>query len=97
MAVDLVRRHRLDVAVLDLAMPPPGGHAAVRAVKRAHPKVRVLALSDVTDDQRRLWLAIARGDSTDEWIVSQRTAGPRSDPGLPAVGHVDATVEEGPP
>lgn len=54
MAVDLVRRHRPDVAVLDLAMPPPGGHAAIRAVKRSHPAVRVLALSGLTDAGERL-------------------------------------------
>jgi DNA-binding NarL/FixJ family response regulator len=54
MAVDLVRRHHPDVAVLDLAMPPPGGHAAIRAVKRAHPAVRVLALSGSTDEHQRL-------------------------------------------
>jgi two-component system, NarL family, nitrate/nitrite response regulator NarL len=35
-------------------MPPPGGNAAIRAVKRAHPTVRVLALSGVTDAQERL-------------------------------------------
>jgi two-component system, NarL family, nitrate/nitrite response regulator NarL len=54
MAVDLVRRHRPDVAVLDLAMPPPGGHAAIRAVKRSHPAVRILALSGLTDTDQRL-------------------------------------------
>ena len=54
MAVDVVRRHRPDVALIDIAMPPPGGHAAIRAVKRAHPAVRVLALSGVTDPQQRL-------------------------------------------
>jgi DNA-binding NarL/FixJ family response regulator len=54
MVVDLVRRQRPHVALLDLAMPPPGGHAAIRAVKRAHPAVRVLALSGLTDEQPRL-------------------------------------------
>ena len=54
MALDLVRRHRPDVAILDLAMPPPGGHAAIRAVKRSHPSVRILALSGLTDEADRL-------------------------------------------
>lgn len=54
MAVDLVRRHRPAVAVFDLAMPPPGGHAAIRAVRRAHPDVRILALSGLSDDAARL-------------------------------------------
>lgn len=43
----LVRRHRPDLAVVDLAMPPPGGLAAVQAIKRRHPTVRVLVLSGV--------------------------------------------------
>jgi DNA-binding NarL/FixJ family response regulator len=33
------------VAIIDLVMPPPGGLAAVQAVKRHYPDVRVLALS----------------------------------------------------
>lgn len=51
MAVDLVRRHRPDVAVLDLAMPPPGGLAAIRALRRAHPQTRILALSGLTSPE----------------------------------------------
>jgi len=42
-AEDLVRRHRPDIAIIDLAMPPPGGAAAIKAVKRRCPQVRVLA------------------------------------------------------
>lgn len=48
-ALDLVRRNRPEVAIIDLAMPPPGGLAAIEAVKRHYPHVRVLALSG-TDD-----------------------------------------------
>jgi DNA-binding NarL/FixJ family response regulator len=44
-AVELVRHHRPDVAVIDLVMPPPGGLAAIAAVKRHYPQVRILALS----------------------------------------------------
>ena len=54
MAVGLVRRHRPDVAVLDLAMPPPGGLAAIRAIRQAHPDVRILALSGVTSRDEQL-------------------------------------------
>jgi DNA-binding NarL/FixJ family response regulator len=49
MAVALVHRCRPEVAIVDLAMPPPGGHDAIRAIKRAVPETRVLALSGVTD------------------------------------------------
>jgi DNA-binding NarL/FixJ family response regulator len=46
-AEDLVRRHHPDLAIVDLAMPPPGGLAAIRAIKQRYPRVRVLALSGV--------------------------------------------------
>lgn len=44
-ALELVRHHRPRVAIIDLVMPPPGGLAAVQAVKRHYPDVHVLALS----------------------------------------------------
>ncbi|HVW33188.1 MAG TPA: response regulator transcription factor [Acidimicrobiia bacterium] len=44
-ALEIVRHHRPRVAIIDLVMPPPGGLAAVEAVKRHYPEVRVLALS----------------------------------------------------
>ena len=44
-ALELVRHHQPRVAIIDLVMPPPGGLAAVQAVKRHYPEVRVLALS----------------------------------------------------
>lgn len=43
----LVCRHRPDLAIVDLAMPPPGGLAAVKAIKGRFPTVRVLVLSGV--------------------------------------------------
>ena len=48
-ALELVRHHRPKVAIIDLVMPPPGGLAAVEAVKRHYPEVRVLALSGNDD------------------------------------------------
>ena len=44
-ALELVRHHQPRVAIIDLVMPPPGGLAAVREVKRNYPGVHVLALS----------------------------------------------------
>ncbi|MFE6610930.1 response regulator [Amycolatopsis sp. NPDC057786] len=38
-----------DLAVVDLAMPPLGGAAAIRQIKRRHPATRVLALSGSDD------------------------------------------------
>ena len=51
MAVGLVLRCRPDAAIIDLAMPPPGGHEAIRAIKRAVPETRVLALSGLADPE----------------------------------------------
>ena len=47
LGLQLVQRFEPDVAVVDVAMPPPGGLAVMAAVKRACPAVRVLALSGV--------------------------------------------------
>jgi two-component system nitrate/nitrite response regulator NarL len=49
-AVSLVDRTGPDLAVIDLAMPPPGGIEALRQVKVRFPRVRVLVLSGTTDD-----------------------------------------------
>lgn len=46
-AEELVRGHRPDLAVVDLVMPAPGGVAAIEAIKRHAPRVRVLVLSGV--------------------------------------------------
>lgn len=48
-AAALVRRHRADVAVVDLHMPPPGGTRAIAAIRRADPMVRVVALSGLAE------------------------------------------------
>lgn len=51
MALDLIRRHEPDIALVDIDMPPPGGLEAMRAIKRFRPAVRVVALTGVTDLQ----------------------------------------------
>lgn len=48
-ALELVRHHRPQVAIIDLVMPPPGGLAAVEEIKRHYPDVCVLALSGNDD------------------------------------------------
>lgn len=48
-AVGLVGRHRADIAIVDLALPPLGGVEAIRRLTAAYPATRVLALSG-TDD-----------------------------------------------
>ncbi|MCW0212360.1 MAG: response regulator transcription factor [Pseudonocardia sp.] len=48
-AVALVGRHRADIAIVDLALPPLGGVETIRRVKAAYPDTRVLALSGTED------------------------------------------------
>ncbi|MBF6214783.1 response regulator transcription factor [Nocardia puris] len=48
-AVTLVTKCRADVAIVDLAMPPLGGIAAIRHIKARCPDTKVLALSGTTD------------------------------------------------
>jgi len=44
-AVSLVRRSVPDLVMVDLLMPPPGGVRAITAIRRAVPRVRVIAMS----------------------------------------------------
>lgn len=50
-AADLVVSSGADLAIVDLAMPPLGGVAAIRHIKRVSPSTRVLALSGTDDPQ----------------------------------------------
>lgn len=59
-ALALVRRNRPQVALVDLAMPPPGGVGAIREIAHHYPEVRILALSG-TDDRELALEALAAG------------------------------------
>ena len=59
-ALALVRRHQPQVALVDLAMPPPGGVGAIREIAHHYPQVRILALSG-TDDRELALEALAAG------------------------------------
>ena len=59
-ALALVRRNRPQVALVDLAMPPPGGIGAIREIAHHYPQVRILALSG-TDDREMALEALAAG------------------------------------
>ena len=59
-ALALVRRNRPQVALVDLAMPPPGGVGAIREIAHHYPQVRILALSG-TDDRDLALEALAAG------------------------------------
>lgn len=59
-AEEIVRRTRPDLAIVDIAMPPPGGLEAIRVIKRRHPEIQVLALSGVDSAEIAL-AALAAG------------------------------------
>ncbi|MBY0286283.1 MAG: response regulator transcription factor [Mycobacteriaceae bacterium] len=48
-ASDLVTSCDADLAIVDLSMPPLGGVAAIRHIKKRHPRTRILALSGTAD------------------------------------------------
>ncbi|NIJ09671.1 DNA-binding NarL/FixJ family response regulator [Saccharomonospora amisosensis] len=48
-AAALVGSTGAELAIVDLAMPPIGGVAAIRHIKSRHPDTRILALSGTTD------------------------------------------------
>jgi DNA-binding NarL/FixJ family response regulator len=49
-AAPLVHRVHADLALVDLAMPPPGGFRAIAAICHADPAIRVVALSGLDDE-----------------------------------------------
>ena len=49
LAADLVERHQPELALVDLEMPPPGGLAAVAAIKERRPATAVVALTGSED------------------------------------------------
>lgn len=53
-AAALVHRVHADLALVDLAMPPPGGMRAIAAIRRADPGVRIVALSGTADEDEQL-------------------------------------------
>jgi DNA-binding NarL/FixJ family response regulator len=53
-ATSLVRRCVPDLALVDLHLPPPGGIRAVAAIRRATPRLRIIAMSGPDEPVRAL-------------------------------------------
>ena len=53
-AVDALRKHRPDVVVLDVALPPSGGLSVLRQVRRDRLPTRAVLLADSVDERQLL-------------------------------------------
>ena len=58
--IDLFRRHRPDVTLMDLRMPGTDGLDAIRAIRNADPKARVIVLT-MRDEEEVMFRAIQAG------------------------------------
>lgn len=65
-AVELARRERPDVAVLDVKMPGGGGPHAAREIRVASPRTRVIAFSAFDDDAAK---AVMRDAGAEAFLV----------------------------
>jgi len=70
-AVELVRDHRPDVVLMDIAMPVMDGIAATEAIREESPETRVIVLtgSEATHDISRARAAGAAGYLTKDQIA----------------------------
>ena len=53
-AIRLVNSHSVDVVITDLAMPEQEGIETVRALRRSHPNLKVIAMSGAFGDQLKI-------------------------------------------
>lgn len=65
-AVELVRRHRPDVALLDIRMPRLDGLAACAEIKRVVPETAVVVLTTFSEDE---YIARALGDGASGFLL----------------------------
>jgi DNA-binding NarL/FixJ family response regulator len=65
-AIDLVRRHRPDVAVLDIRMPRMDGLAAGAEIRRTVPETAVVILTTFSEDA---YIARALGDGASGFLL----------------------------
>lgn len=52
-AMRVVEEHSVDIVITDLAMPEQEGIETVRALRRSHPGVKIIAMSGAFGDQLR--------------------------------------------
>ena len=88
-AIELFRKHRPDITLMDLRMPGMGGVETITAIRREFPEARIIVLTtfDGDEDIFRAIQAGARGYmlkgmSVDELIDAIQTRASRSDRGF---------------
>ncbi len=102
-ALDQVRQHQPDVAILDVRMPKLDGIRACKAIKRDVPTTQVLILSAYDDDHYVFGLleAGATGyvlkDAPDEEIIAAVRAAGRQEPYLTPKLRERTATHEAPP
>ena len=65
-AVEAIRQHRPDVAIMDLSMPGTDGIRAIGEIKRRQPETRVVVLT-LHHDERHIHAALAAG--ADAYVI----------------------------
>ena len=70
-AMERLAEHRIDLIVADLAMPKMNGHELIRMVSKKYPKVKMIVLSSLTDDES---VAAAIQDGADGYILKSGLA-----------------------
>ncbi len=62
-AVEMAKKHRPDVIILDLQMPVMDGLSASMQIKTLYPQTRILAYSSLEDPQTEVMLQTAKVDA----------------------------------
>jgi NarL family two-component system response regulator LiaR len=62
-AVAVVEQVQPDIVLMDMVMPRMNGVEATRAIKAAHPEIKVIALTSFADDENLVQAAFAAGAS----------------------------------
>lgn len=62
-AVAVVEQVQPDIVLMDMVMPKMNGVEATKAIKAAHPEIKVIALTSFADDENLVHAAFAAGAS----------------------------------
>lgn len=72
--LEVIERERPAVAIIDILMPGKDGLETITAIRRVHPKIRVIAVSAGGRVGPRIYLDLARQVGADATLVKPLTA-----------------------